>query len=35
LEVQKILKFIASSRRNQDLSDAPDIKPIDTVICPK
>jgi hypothetical protein len=35
LEVQKILKSVASSRRNQDLPDAPVIKPIDTVICPE
>jgi hypothetical protein len=35
LKVQKILKSMAFSRRNQDLPDAPVIKPIDTVICPK
>jgi hypothetical protein len=35
LEVQKILKSVASSRRNQDLPDVPVIKPIGTVICPK
>jgi hypothetical protein len=31
----KNLKFVASSRRNQGLPDAPVIKPISTVICPK
>jgi hypothetical protein len=35
LEVQKILKSTTSSRRNQDLTDAPVIKPIGMVICPK
>jgi hypothetical protein len=35
LKVQKILKSMASLRRNQDLPDTPVIKPIGTVICPK
>jgi hypothetical protein len=35
LEVQNFLKSMASSRRNQDLPDAPIIKPISIVICPK
>jgi hypothetical protein len=35
LEVQKILKSVASSRRNQDLPDAPVIKPISVIICPR
>jgi hypothetical protein len=35
LEVQKILKFEASLRRNPDLPDAPVIKPIGTIICLK
>jgi hypothetical protein len=35
VEVQKILKSEASSRRNHDLPDAPVIKPISTIICLK
>jgi hypothetical protein len=35
VEVQNILKSKASSRRNHDLPDAPVIKPINTVVCPK
>jgi hypothetical protein len=35
LEVQKILKSVASSRRNQDPPDTSVIKSIGTVIFPK